>query len=466
LSEEYPEMPSINITQRFIDSLKVPAGRQFIECWDSVLSGFLVRMQPRGTKTFYFEYRGQEKRLNEKTGKEEKARKRIRLGTADALTVAEARVMAEELKGDLFHGVDPATKKEEEKRLAEEAKKAAEEERRQAEEEKKAAEANTYLNFLKTRYYPLVLKDNPEIKSGEEIYRSLEKSFEEFHNKPLSEITALDVETWQKRRLVEGKRPSTINRQMNDLRAMLNWAVRKDLLPASPFANKKIKPYKIDKNPKARFLSSNEEKSLRAELDAREAAIRERRESFNQWREERDYPLYDDLSGCGFADYLKPAVLLSLNTGMRRGELFGLQWRDVDLEKRILTVVGEGAKSGQTRHIPLNDEALAILKQWKAQPGVKSIGGYVFSGKDGDPLQNLRKSFMEVLRKAKVNDFRWHDMRHSFASKLVMNGVDLNTVRELLGHGDYKMTLRYSHLAPEHKAAAVAKLVPPAEHAM
>jgi site-specific recombinase XerD len=64
-----------------------------------------------------------------------------------------------------------------------------------------------------------------------------------------------------------------------------------------------------------------------------------------------------------------------------------------------------------------------------------------------------------VLAEAEIKKFRWHDMRHSFASRLTMAGVDLNTIRELLGHSDYKMTLRFAHLAPEHKAAAVAKLI-------
>jgi site-specific recombinase XerD len=74
-------------------------------------------------------------------------------------------------------------------------------------------------------------------------------------------------------------------------------------------------------------------------------------------------------------------------------------------------------------------------------------------------MHDVNTSWGNVLVDAKIENFRWHDMRHHFASHLVMAGVDLNTVRELLGHADLKMTLRYAHLAPEHKAAAVAKLM-------
>ena len=83
----------------------------------------------------------------------------------------------------------------------------------------------------------------------------------------------------------------------------------------------------------------------------------------------------------------------------------------------------------------------------------------MFPGKNGAAFNNVRRSWDGVLKAAKITRFRWHDMRHDFASRLTMAGVDLNTVRELLGHSDYAMTQRYAHLAPEHKAAAVAKLV-------
>lgn len=82
----------------------------------------------------------------------------------------------------------------------------------------------------------------------------------------------------------------------------------------------------------------------------------------------------------------------------------------------------------------------------------------MFPAKDGRPFNNIRKSWVAVLQTAGIKAFRFHDLRHHFASRLVMAGVDLNTVRELLGHADLAMTLRYVHLAPEHKAEAVSRL--------
>lgn len=82
---------------------------------------------------------------------------------------------------------------------------------------------------------------------------------------------------------------------------------------------------------------------------------------------------------------------------------------------------------------------------------------YIFAGGDGEPF-NFRKSFETALRKSGIKDFRFHDCRHTFASHLVMSGVDLNTVRELLGHKEPTMTLRYSHLSLDHKSRAVAIL--------
>jgi integrase len=159
-----------------------------------------------------------------------------------------------------------------------------------------------------------------------------------------------------------------------------------------------------------------------------------------------------------YTDYVTPLVLAALNTGLRRGKLLQLRWRDVDLTRKVLTVRGEGAKTGQTRHVPLNTEIVDVLKNWK--PIAAEADGFAFSSGAGTtPLTEARKAWSNVIAKAKVGAFRFHDLRHTFASKLVMAGVDLNTVRELLGHKKISMTLRYAHLAPQHKAAAVEKLV-------
>ncbi len=218
-----------------------------------------------------------------------------------------------------------------------------------------------------------------------------------------------------------------------------------------------VKPCKIDPNVRSRFLDDAELVRLKQALDDRENKMREGRQSGNQWREQRGHELYASLDNVAFADYLKPMVILSLNTGLRRGELFSLTWSDIDFDRSFLTVQGNTAKSGKTRHVPLNSEALKTLQQWKQQtPDTQAL---VFAGQDGEKFNNVKKSWAAVLEKADIQNFRWHDMRHTFASRLVMAEVDLNTVRELLGHADLKMTLRYAHLAPSHTAKAVEKLV-------
>jgi len=150
-------------------------------------------------------------------------------------------------------------------------------------------------------------------------------------------------------------------------------------------------------------------------------------------------------------------ILVSLNTGLRQGELFNLKWENINFDRAVLTVTADTAKSGKTRHVPINSATLEILKNWRNQMTGTDL---VFASKTtGEIFNNVKKSWASLLKSAGIENFRWHDMRHHFASRLVMAGVDLNTVRELLGHSDLKMTLRYAHLAPEHKANAVEKLV-------
>ena len=207
-----------------------------------------------------------------------------------------------------------------------------------------------------------------------------------------------------------------------------------------------------------RYLEPDEEKRLRAALDAREDRMRRERESANALRVSRGRDALPHLAS-PYVDYLKPLVLLAMNTGLRRGDLFDLDWSHVDLSHRqIRKVIAKTSRSKATEPavIPLSDEALEVLRSWKGQG---TGAGIVFpSPKTEGRLDNINKAWGNLLAGAKIDNFRFHDLRHTFASRLVMGGVDLNTVRELMCHADIKMTLVYAHLSPDAKAAAVQRV--------
>ena len=281
----------------------------------------------------------------------------------------------------------------------------------------------------------------------------LKGNFEYLYKKKLVDISAWDIQKWRTEKDKQGLAPSTVNRRVTTLKAVLNKAVEWDVIPANPLS--KIKPLKIDKKARVRFLSKEEESVLRATLESREADIRKGRMSGNVWREVRGYKTLPPIDSV-FADYLKPMVLLTLNTGMRRGEVFNLKWSDVDFSRKQLSVEGTTAKSGQTRHIPLNKEALKLLENWKLQ----SKDSLVFASPvTGERFDNVKRSWEALRERAGLPNFWFHDLRHTFASKLVMAGQDLYVIKELLGHSTIQMTERYAHLAPDLKANAVEFLV-------
>lgn len=109
----------------------------------------------------------------------------------------------------------------------------------------------------------------------------------------------------------------------------------------------------------------------------------------NEWRKERGYDLFADLYQFVYADHLTPMVLLSLNTGLRRGELFSLCWNDINFNQAVLTISGENAKSGKTRHVPLNAIALQVLQNWRRQATSKEL---VFQNSNGMKFDNVKKS--------------------------------------------------------------------------
>lgn len=154
------------------------------------------------------------------------------------------------------------------------------------------------------------------------------------------------------------------------------------------------------------------------------------------------------LSNC--PDHIKPIVTLAVHTGMRRGELFGLKWDQVSFEQGIISLFD--TKNHERRDIPMDETVKGTLK------ALDSKSPFVWCNEEGKRFEDIGRSFETALRRSSIEDFRFHDLRHTFASNLVMAGEDLNTVAELLGHKGLEMTRRYAHLSPKFKKKAVAVL--------
>ncbi|OKY25235.1 site-specific integrase [Thalassotalea sp. PP2-459] len=354
---------------------------------DTDISGFHARITPSGLITYYLFYRLNGKQVN------------YRLGIDGQMSPAQARDLAKIKIAEVTQGVDVQAVRKHDRTKT------------------KYSKFSTLRFFLEEKYAPWLKSRNP--KTAEKTIKAFESSFPSLMDFQLADINAWEIEKWRNKRLADGVKPATTNRQINTIKGCMSRAVEWGVIDSHDL--RKVKTLTVD-NSKVRYLSKDEEIRLRENLQA------------------CDTP------------FLKVIVLLALNTGMRKGELLSLEWSHINFDNKILTVDFQNAKSGSTRHLPLNTQAFNTLKEWQQETdGI----GFVFKDKNGLPLKDFPYIWGELLDKAKITNFRFHDLRHHFASKLVMASVDLNTVRELLGHSDLKMTLRYAHLAPEHKAAAV-----------
>jgi site-specific recombinase XerD len=210
---------------------------------------------------------------------------------------------------------------------------------------------------------------------------------------------------------------STLNRYRSFISSVFTFAVKTKRIATNPVAG--VGRFK-ENDSRLRWLRPEEEERIRKEFVA----------DAHEWE-------FD----------------LALHTGMRRGEQFGLRWKDVDLERGILTVKG---KTGR-RHVVANETAIAALRKLQQLSGEKEFV-CPDANQEGIVQRDWRRWLQAAALKAKVNDFHWHDLRHTFASRLVMAGVDIRTVQELLGHKSIVMTMRYAHLSADHRKAAVAKM--------
>ncbi len=282
-------------------------------------------------------------------------------------------------------------------------------------------------------------------KAGKATPAAIKSVFGAWYARSLTSLRSSDWDALKAERLRAKKAPATVNRDLDRIKAALQQAVEWGYLSDNPLAKSKRIKRGIEK--RVRYLTPDEAKALRTSLEDREIERKAARLRGEQWREERGVEALGAFEG--YTDHVAPIILLALNTGLRRGELRQLTWKDVDFPRQVLTVRAGVAKSGKARHVPLNAEALRILEAWRSEhPGAGPVFG----------IASIKTAWDGLMTAAKIENFRFHDMRHDFASRLVMAGVDLNTVRELLGHGDITMTLRYAHLAPAKLADAVARL--------
>ncbi|HRP73188.1 MAG TPA: tyrosine-type recombinase/integrase [Luteimonas sp.] len=393
-----------------------PEGEPY-RIWDTVVPQLHLRVQPSGIKSWNVQWDRQRTKS---------------LGKWPGVTVDAARAKAKALLVETdAHGAPLAV----------------------IEANKPAAEKPMTLGVFIADHYAAWAKANQ--KSGQATIDALKACFGDLYGRDLRSLSAFDFERIKSARLKAKIKPATVNRDLSRIRGALSRAVDWGMLDAHPL--KTVKQAKGTDDSRVRYLTAGEEKALRDALTARENARRASRERHNAWHAERGSKGHPVWPAEGFTDYLSPMVLLALNTGMRRGELLGLEWGSVNLPAKLLTITVGNAKSRKARHLPLNSEALDVLTRWKKQAG-KDARLVFPSPKGGGRMGNINTSWEEIGNDAKLTDFRFHDLRHTFASRLVMAGVDLNTVRELLGHSDIRMTLRYAHLAPDKLADAVAKL--------
>ncbi len=255
-------------------------------------------------------------------------------------------------------------------------------------------------------------------ESTDKMYLKKLKAF--FGDKYLHEITPFLVRKYHATRREQDTyrktKPSVayINRELACLKCMFSLAIEWEHAKDNPV--KKVK-FEKENNSRTRFLEKEELKAL--------------------------------LDNCH--PVLRAIVLVAVNTGMRREEIRTLKWRDVDFQRGFVTLLR--TKNGEIRNVPINRTAKETLMSIPKHPG----SPYIFCNSKGN-LYNFRASFMKALENAGISNFKFHDLRHTAASYLAMAGVDLNTIRDILGHKSLSMVLRYAHLSKSHQANAVSIL--------
>jgi len=216
------------------------------------------------------------------------------------------------------------------------------------------------------------------------------------------------------------RRPATVNRRRAFLSGIFSEAERRSYVDRNPVRAATHLP---EHNDRLRWLNDTEEERL-----------------------------------LGYAPgWFQSIIQVALHTGMRKGELLRLKWADLDFEQRL--VRASHTKNHRVRYIPMNQKLYTLLQSIDHFSGPKGPSPYVFTNPEtGSRYKALNGTFERTCERAGFDDVTFHTLRHTFASRLAQAGIPLNTIRELLGHGDMKVTMRYAHLAPNNLREAVETL--------
>lgn len=260
------------------------------------------------------------------------------------------------------------------------------------------------LNEIKDDYLAYV-RDVKKKRSWTRDAELLKPLCKIFGSKKLSDISTKDIEEFKSLRIKEVS-PATVNRSLSVLRHLFNLAKRwKKFFGENPVS---IAGMLEENNLVERILSPQEQDRL----------------------------LESSIS------YLRPIIFTALNTGMRRGEILGLRWSEVDFQNNFITVVQSNSKSKKQRKIYMNTALRKMLMELKLK---SPSGEYVFVDTEGDGIKTVRTAFEAACRRAGLGGLRFHDLRHTAATRMVESGANIVAISKILGHSDIKTTMRYTH---------------------
>jgi integrase len=404
-----PKLSKLIFTEKTAPSAK-PKDRRY-ELREHA-TALILRVEPTGRKTWRVELAKNVKR---------------NVGDASIITLGQARTMAQNMRTDYGKGkkIDP-----------------------------KRSVCPNLERFIDNQYREHARANCKTPMRGDQVADRIIRALQAdktTKKKKLDKLAKLDIERWKRKRGKEVMK-TTLKRDLGALSTALNLAVgTHKFMAQNPAEGVTVK---VEDDRRVRFLSDDEHDRLLAALSERDRQFYEDRAHNAENRRKRGMKA---LPMDEFKDYLTPFTILVMNTGLRRSEALSLTWDNVQLTgSPRVTVRAAMTKSSKTRYVPLNDMAVDVLKRWRRQNGDSE---HVFVHRaTGAKLNKAHRAWKKLMDDAEIEDFRFHDLRHNFASQLVMKGQPLYLVKELLGHGSIEMTARYAHLADDALARAVKVL--------